>query len=465
LEVRADLAGDLNPDWLRNRFRGRLIYSLRSSRDKSEPNCESRRNRLLRAAASHYDLVELDSDRDLACSLLSRIPPAGKMISWYGNGVCADELQKVFERVSAVTAGTYKLVTHPTGAGDEVAPLSLLKRIRRHDTIAFADGSAGFWTRLIAPTLGAPWIYGLAGFESRLGVEPAIERLIADYGLPALGRIEEIYGIVGNPVSHSLSPRLHNSAYRTLGLPAIYLPFHAESFAEFWKKTVQSTSLESLGIAIKGLTVASPHKETSIEAAGVASAAVRRAGSSNIFVRKNGVWKADTTDPQGVLEALKEKGINAANRKAVVVGCGGSGRAVAAALDDAGADVTLVNRGHVRGELAVRLLGLRFVPLAEFSLEGFSIVVNATPVGREDDGLPFALDGLDRKAVVVDLVYGSKPTHLVNEARTLGCETVDGLKVLEVQVARQFRMMTGRDMPRDNSLERTIVKKAESCSA
>jgi shikimate 5-dehydrogenase len=91
--------------------------------------------------------------------------------------------------------------------------------------------------------------------------------------------------------------------------------------------------------------------------------------------------------------------------------------------------------------------------------------VNATPVGREDDGLPFALDGLDRKAVVVDLVYGSKPTHLVNEARTLGCETVDGLKVLEVQVARQFRMMTGRDMPRDNSLERTIVKKAESCSA
>jgi len=132
-----------------------------------------------------------------------------------------------------------------------------------------------------------------------------------------------------------------------------------------------SSRLESIGISMRGLTVVSPYKEASLEAAGVRSAMVHRAGSANIFVRNNGHWRADTTDPEGVVLAIRRRGIGLERKRAAVVGCGGAGRAVAAALEQEGAAVTLVNRGLERGGHAVKLLGLPFAPLAGFKAAGF----------------------------------------------------------------------------------------------
>jgi 3-dehydroquinate dehydratase/shikimate dehydrogenase len=182
--------------------------------------------------------------------------------------------------------------------------------------------------------------------------------------------------------------------------------------------------------------------------AGASTHMVKRAGSTNLFIRTNGIWTADTTDPEGVLVVLRERGVPVEGQRAAVVGCGGSGRAVAAALDHAGAEVTLVNRGLERGRLAVRLLGLPFVPLAEFTAEGYAIVVNATPVGRDDGQVPFDVKRLSSDAVVVDLVYGSKPTPLAERSLARGLRLIDGRDVLLTQVHRQFQLMTGRAMPR-----------------
>ena len=107
----------------------------------------------------------------------------------------------------------------------------------------------------------------------------------------------------------------------------------------------------------------------------------------------------------------------------------------------------MVNRGMERGRHAVRLLHLPFVPLADFNVAGYDIVVNATPVGRDDGALPFEIEDLSAEAAVVDLVYGAEPTPLAASVRARGQVMIDGREVLLTQVLRQFRLMTNREMP------------------
>ena len=450
LEVRADLVGDINPEWLRSQFRGNLLYTLRS-RDEgglSEASSEERRARLLHAA-QHYDLVDLEGDRDLVAGLVDRIPPERRLISWSGAAAGLRELRERLDKITATPARLYRLSPAAKSASDGLAPLAVLQSVARRDVIAFAMGQAGLWSRLLAPHYGAPLVFGAVGTRHDSLGEPTISQLVEDYGLPRLPRPEALYGIVGSPVSHSLSPRLHNAAYRALGFPGLYVPLQEESFHDFWGEMVESEHLESLRTPIKGLTVASPHKEAALELAVSISPMVQRAGATNLFIRNGKGWNADTTDPQGAVVALRDRGIAVQRQKAAVIGCGGAGRAVAATLSQQGADVTLVNRSPDRGLLAQERLDLPFIPLTKFSPDDYSMLVNATPVGRNGDALPLDVSRMPAHGIVIDLAYGSEATPLVAGAHSLGLQTVDGLEVLLIQVLRQFRLMTGLEMPPD----------------
>jgi 3-dehydroquinate dehydratase / shikimate dehydrogenase len=234
LEVRADLAPDLaaDPAALRRRFPGKpLLYTLRSRAEGGgfEATAERRRRRLADAAPG-FDLVDLEAERDLAPDLLAAVPPEKRIVSWHGAVSDAAGLATRFARMATVPARLYKLVPAAAQSGEELAPLVFLHGLRRGDVAAFASGAIGAWTRLVAPRLGAPVVYGAVGATAGAPGQIPLARLVEDYGLPELAPLAPIaalYGIVGNPVSHSLSPRLHNGAYRALGLAALYLPFHA----------------------------------------------------------------------------------------------------------------------------------------------------------------------------------------------------------------------------------------------
>jgi 3-dehydroquinate dehydratase/shikimate dehydrogenase len=450
LEVRADLVGDLDPAPLRRVFAGRLLYTLRSRAEggATEISPERRKRRLLDAAA-RYDLVDLEMARDLTPDILRAIPPGRRVISWHGPVTSLEGLQSTFRRMATVEALLYKLVPAAAQAGDELAALLFLKKLERRDVIAFCTGLTGAWTRLVAPRLGAPVVYGSAGEVAGAPGQPTIRRLIQDYGLPHLPPLEALFGLVGNPVSHSLSPRIHNAAYRELGIPALFVPFHAESFGEFWLEVVESGALdEELGLPIRGLAVTAPYKEAALAVAGAESPRAGLIGAANSLVWNQGVWEAEATDPDGVILPLRARGIPIKGRTAAVVGTGGAGRSAAAGLSTAGAQVTLFNRGAERGLQASSLLGLPFVPLADLDPSGFDILVNATSLGRQDaEALPFPVDVLRPDAVVIDMVYGDGPTPLLRAAATRGALTVDGREVLIGQAAGQFRMMTGRELP------------------
>ncbi|HEU5107682.1 MAG TPA: type I 3-dehydroquinate dehydratase [Micromonosporaceae bacterium] len=440
LEIRADLTGDLDPDMLRRSTDTALVYCLRSSQyGGAFAGGQDDRERRLLAAARSYDLVELEFDRDLTPELLAAIPPQRRRICWYGPG--RTDLTALFGRMAATPAQLYLLAPEAETVEQAMAPLHLLRGLGRSDVTAFATGELGGCSRLLAPWLGAPVVYGGLGHSGAHGLL-TVRRLLRDYPFPALPRLDKLFGIVGRRVGESHSPRLHNAAYRELGLSALFLPLHANEFTDSWRATC--AEFERLGLPFDGATVVAPYKEEALWLADSVSAEAASSGAANLLVRTGGGWRAYTTDPIGVVGSLRAAGVRAGGRKVAVVGCGGAGRGAISGLLRAGADPVVVNRSPARGQYAADLLGVDFVSLEEFAPEDYSLIVHATPVRGEP---PFSVDRARGNAVLVDLAYGPEPTSLVAAARRRRLRVVDGWQVLAVEVARQFRLMTGRTYP------------------
>lgn len=449
IELRADLAGEIGPAVLREGFGGRLLYTLRSRAEggRGDVDPAARRERLLAAADAGWDLVDLEAERDLdAPDLLERLPPERRLISWHGPAADLPALQRRFHRLAATPARLYKLVPSAGGPAQALPPLQLLATLGRGDVAAFAGGPQGAWTRPVAARLGAPWIYGAAGVTPAAPGQPTVADLVRDYGLPALPTAAALCGVVGNPAAHSLSPRLHNGAYRALGLPILYVAFEPESFGDFWLEVVESGAFEELGLPLVGLSITAPFKRAALAVSGAASPRAETVGAANTLILRDGVWEAECTDPEGVVLPLVRRGVALNGVAAAVVGAGGAGRAAAFALERAGARVTLVNRGEERGREAARALGVAFVPLAGFDPGGYRLVVNATPA------LPFDPAGLAPGTAAVEMAYARPESDLgepplLAAARAGGGVAIDGREVLLYQALGQFRLMAGRELP------------------
>ena len=312
LEVRADLVGDLDAATLRESFDGRLLYTLRSRHEGGawDGTPERRHERIVAAAAS-YDLVDLEAARDLEPAVLEAVAEERRIVSWHGEPAELGELEDRFTAISRTPAWLYKMVVLATTPTEAMSPILLACEVGRDDLLAFAAGRAGAWTRFIAARYGAPVLYGAAAPASPGAPgQLTIEELVRDYGLPDLPSVRAFYGIVGNPVvSSSLSPRLHNGAYRELGISAAYLPFEAESLGDFWLDVVESDLFQRLGRPLLGLSVTVPFKRAALAVAGVMSPRVESIGAANTLTLHDGVWEAESTDPEGVLGALEEHGV------------------------------------------------------------------------------------------------------------------------------------------------------------
>ncbi|MBL4708646.1 MAG: type I 3-dehydroquinate dehydratase [Flavobacteriales bacterium] len=444
LEIRADKLPGYNPDKSKGLS---YIYALRSKEHGGQYKGSSKeRNHMLLEATVDYDLIELEADKDLSKEILLAIPPENRMIAWYGAPKSLEELREIRRQLMEIPARYYKIVPEARRSGEELAPLQLLKESETKNLIAYASGPIGLWTQIVAAYFDSPFVYGNLdeGSENYF----SITQLIQDYALPSVHPIESLYGIVGNPVLKSLSPRLHNRTYLHSNFPGLFIPFHVESFDNFWTDIVQNKALHTLGLELKGLTTVSPYKEAALLKADLnQNSLTELVGSCNIVIHKDQQWIANTTDFYGVSTGLKELGISITDNKIAVIGCGGAGRTIAAGLLSAGASISLVNRGIERGENAAKLLGVEFQPLSNFDPMGFKVIINATPMGKMPVALPFDPQLLDNDAVVVDMAYGKTETLLIKKCMQLGIPSITGRLMLVLQVRRQFSLMTGRDMP------------------
>ena len=252
----------------------------------------------------------------------------------------------------------------------------------------------------------------------------------------------KLYGVMGNPVHHSLSPAIHNRAFRQLGWNAVYLAFEVNDLGE---------ALRGIrGLGVRGVSVTIPFKTEVVPLLDRVEGLARKIGAVNTIVNRGGKLIGYNTDRDGALEALEEK-MNLRGKKIVLVGAGGAARAIGFGLKERDCHLVVINRSKKKGEGLSKELRCQYLPL--FSLAKMKageleadVIINATSVGMypRDGETPIPKGLLKKGMMVMDIVYQPLRTKLLREAKQRGCVTVNGLEMLMRQAAAQFEIWTGR---------------------
>ena len=259
-----------------------------------------------------------------------------------------------------------------------------------------------------------------------------------------IGSTTRVAAVIGDPVRHSLSPALHNAAFRALDLDWVYLAFEVPPGSG----AAAVEAVRTLGI--DGLNVTMPHKADVAAAVDRLSPVARRLGAVNTVVRQGSTLVGESTDGEGFVAALRtDEGFDPAGKRCLVVGAGGAARAVVLALAEAGAsEVVVAGRTPERVEAAAALAGARGRVGSVDEASDADLVVNATPVGMGGDpGVPLDPERVGPGQVVADLVYHPLATPFLEAARKRGAVAVNGLGMLIHQAALSFRLWTGEDPP------------------
>lgn len=252
----------------------------------------------------------------------------------------------------------------------------------------------------------------------------------------------KVHGIMGNPVSHSLSPAMHNGAFAATGENGVYVPFPVEDVA--------SAVLGFKALGVRGVSVTIPHKQAVMAHLDEIDPVAEKIGAVNTLVLNDGRVKGYNTDWLGANRALEDE-MTLAGSSVLLLGAGGSARAIGFGLLEAGARVTIASRTPEPGQALAKQLDCPWHPLAEVSQLPADAVVNATSVGMgkmaDMSLVPSSVIG--NYSVVMDIVYAPLETRLLKEAKEAGCRTINGLKMLLYQGATQFELWTGRPAPVD----------------
>ena len=268
-----------------------------------------------------------------------------------------------------------------------------------------------------------------------------------------------LYGIIGNPVAHSLSPVMHNAAFNALSLNGIYVPMKVQNLAYGLR------GLAALGFT--GVSVTGPHKETVMEYLDEIDPVARRIGAVNTLLFRSHldsgavISRGFNTDWLGSNLALAEQ-MKLPGSKVLILGAGGAAKAVGFGLVEAGAEVVICNRSEERGQELARWLDCGFCSVDQLAGIQADGLVNTTSVGMEPhaDAIPIDPDLLSGFSVVMDIVYAPLATTLLKKAAAAGCRTIDGLSMLLYQGAVQFKIWTGKQPPQDVMREALIAELA-----
>jgi len=327
-----------------------------------------------------------------------------------------------------------KIACFPRSSGEA---LDLYRSCRKvedvREKIVLGMGPFGFFTRV------APWLCGsMLTFISagdRKGAPGHIgpRELEEVYGLSGHGCETRIFGIIGNPVMHTLSPRLHNPWFSSGGMNAVYVPFQVDDLAQFFRMAEE--------IGVLGFSVTVPHKQGIIDMVDEISDDVRDIGACNTVVRREKGWFGSNTDLAGFLDPLED--VLEAERidRALVIGAGGAARTVVYALKRRGLEITVVNRSPERARALAESAGTGwFASKTLPSLMEFELVVQTTSAGMEPDieadPLPdFIFQGTE---IVYDIIYAPEKTRFLQRAEAAGCRIIGGSRMLRAQAELQF---------------------------
>lgn len=249
-----------------------------------------------------------------------------------------------------------------------------------------------------------------------------------------------LYGVIGNPIGHSLSPIMHNAAFAATGQAAYFNAFQVEDLE------AAMAGVRALGIA--GLSVTLPHKSKIMEYLDWVDDQALKISAVNTVVNRQGRLCGYNTDAPGALAALSGK-IELAGRRVLILGAGGAARALVYGVAEAGGRVAIVNRSAERGAALAQEFGVQYLASSEIENFQAEVLVNTTSLGMApaSELNPFPPTLIKPSMVVMDIVYNPLRTKLLEAAEKCGAVTIDGLEMFIAQGALQFEMWTGQKAP------------------
>ena len=366
----------------------------------------------------------------------------------------SENLPAVYEIFSITNADALKIAVQVNDISDSIAVWRLLEKAKKQgkEIIPIAMGEAGKWTRILGLAHGAFMTYAAleSGKETASGQITA-QDLIETYRARELDEQTEIYGIVGNPVSHSLSPYIHNAAFKFHNLNAVYIPFEVKNLDEFVAKFIRPETRES-ELNFKGFSVTIPHKQAIIEHLDFIDETAEKIGAVNMVKINDGKLHGFNTDAQGFIEPLKTAYGDLKDVEVAVLGGGGAARACVFALKKEEAKVTIFARDVEKAKILADEFQVSFskFKFQTSNFKSFDVVINTTPlgtIGEMKNETPVLADQIKDVHLVYDLVYNPFKTRFLREAESVNVPTVGGLAMLVSQAAAQFKIWTELDAP------------------
>jgi 3-dehydroquinate dehydratase/shikimate dehydrogenase len=452
----------------------------------------------------------IDVEHDCVASL-GDVPPAKVIVSYHNFERTPPDLAEIHARLARLGAAVTKIAVMANHILDTVPVLRIL-RDARTPTIALSMGPRGVLTRLLAPKFGAFLTYAGAGTgKTAAPGHIDIGEMRQLYRIDRISRATRVYGVIADPVGHSLSPRIHNAAFAETGLDAVYLPLWVEGDPAAFVRAMREFEFDGYSVTI-------PHKQAVMAAVDEIEPLARRIGAVNTIQRRpdGSLFGTNTDWTAGLaaIEAVVGTGWLKA-KPALIVGAGGVGRAMAFGLKERGAAITLTDVDAARAATLAQEVGVQTIPIgelergaaesnlrgaaendlrgaAENSLRGgspdptrggaesssrsesesnlrggppdlprgdWAVLLNCTPIGMHPkvDASPVLRAMLRPGMLVYDAVYNPLETRLLREAREAGCRTVAGIDHFVRQAVEQFELWTGRAAPVE-TMRRVVIE-------
>jgi 3-dehydroquinate dehydratase/shikimate dehydrogenase len=318
-------------------------------------------------------------------------------------------------------------------------------------TVGFCMGELGMPSRILCAKYGAPFSYAAPGDQREVAPgQLSFDVMRTLYRFDEIDSETQVFAVLGDPIAHSLSPQIHNAAFRHEGLNAVYVPLRIP--AEVFSETLDAYEW----LNFRGYSVTIPHKQAVMAKAAECDQPVQDIGAANTLFRdKQGQWRATNTDYSAALESVQlglrrqYSDTSLRGRRVLMLGAGGVARAIGLAMLRERAELTIANRTHERAVRLAQELDCQLVPWGDRGQVQADVVINCTAVGMHPnvDATPLDAEFLHEGTLVFDTIYNPEHTLLLKQARGRGCETVDGLEMFVRQAARQFELFTNCSAP------------------
>ncbi len=458
VEFRLDLFSDFDlPRLIKEAGKPSIVTNRSKMEGGQFRGSEDERIAVLRKAidqGAQYIDIETSTPGPLLKSVLENKGNTQAILSHHDFTRTPDDLFPLYELMCQLPGDILKIVTYAMDISNNLVLFKLLAQAKKDEKklIAFCMGEKGEISRILSPHLGGFLTFG----SLQRGKESAPGQILAStlkhiYRVNDLTPETKIFGVIGDPVSKSMGYLIHNQAFQETHLPHVYVPFLVKNVSQFFSAFEPYFS---------GLSVTMPFKEEIMKHMDFLNEEARQIGAMNTVVWEKNSWVGYNTDCSGAIIALEKK-VSLENKKVLIIGAGGTAKAIGHGIAQRGNQLTLTyNRNREGAEKLAQELSAKLISIRDIDQESIDILINCSPIGMKPniEETPFRTNLLKPEMVVFDSVYNPLETRLIRDAKQAGCITIPGAELFINQAMAQFELWTGLPAP-ESEMRNIVIKK------